>query len=141
MIISYNLRLLIIPLKRKRKRIKYSTHGELLLRLTKFLDTAKYKKRRSFMMQNKHKMFLSGLVGFSFFLIANFTNLFTGLNILSGCLQLVVNAFVFWVWLGAFTTSHGLTRFIAFWGVVFPFIMGTITIIRVLLPALTQAIK
>lgn len=80
-------------------------------------------------------MIVSGAMGLSFFLIANFTNLFTGSSIIAGVSQLAVNVFVFVVWLKAFLQSHGFKKFIAFVGTVFPAIMASITIWRVLLPA------
>ncbi len=81
-------------------------------------------------------MTISGTTGLLFFLIANFTDLFTGSSILAGCLQLCVNAFVFVVWTKGFLESRGLKRFIAFFGVVVPIIMASITIWRVLIPAI-----
>lgn len=85
----------------------------------------------------KQKMVFSGLIGFSFFLIANFTNIFQGLNLMAGILQLVVNTFVFRVWLDAFRKTSGLTKFVAFWGIIFPIIMASITIWRVFIPVVT----
>lgn len=85
---------------------------------------------------NSKWMVISGLTGFSFFLIANFTNLFAGANVLAGCLQLCVNAFVFTVWTKAFLQSIGFKKFVAFFGVIVPIVMATITIWRVLLPAI-----
>jgi hypothetical protein len=88
------------------------------------------------MLNQKQKMAISGVVGFSFFLIANLTNFFQGLNLVTGGLQLLVNAFVFIVWLGAFKKTSGITKFIAFWGVVIPLIMASITIWSVLVPSI-----
>ncbi len=79
-------------------------------------------------------MAISGTTGFSFFLIANFTNLLLGLSVVAGVLQLAVNLFVFVVWLKIFANSSGLLKFVAFWGVVVPLLMASITIYRVLLP-------
>lgn len=81
-------------------------------------------------------MIVSGITGFSFFLIANFTDLFAGSSVLAGCLQLCVNTFVFIVWTKAFIQSRGLKRFIALFGVIIPVVMASITIWRVLLPAI-----
>jgi hypothetical protein len=85
-------------------------------------------------MKNSTWMIISGITGFSFFLIANFTNLFTGSAILAGYLQLAVNGFVFVVWIKAFMSSSGLKKFVAFWGTIVPVIMGSITLWRVFLP-------
>ncbi|OHB15660.1 MAG: hypothetical protein A2431_00690 [Candidatus Zambryskibacteria bacterium RIFOXYC1_FULL_39_10] len=81
-------------------------------------------------------MTISGIMGFSFFLIANFTNFFTGSDVLAGCLQLAVNVFVFVTWSKGFRLSSGFKKFFAFWGVVTPVIMGSVTLFRVLLPAI-----
>jgi len=86
--------------------------------------------------KNSRWMLVSGLTGFTFFLIANFTNFFAGLNMLAGWLQLCVNAFVFLVWKKAFLQSCGFKKFVAFFGVVVPVVMASITIWRVLLPAI-----
>ena len=86
--------------------------------------------------KNSVWMALSGAIGFIFFLVANFTNLFQGSSFVAGGTQILVNVFVFLVWKKAFQTSSGLKKFIAFWGIVVPVIMATITIWRVLLPVL-----
>lgn len=79
-------------------------------------------------------MVISGLTGFSFFLVANFTSLFSGASVLAGCLQLCVNAFVFIVWTRAFRQSSGFKKFVAFFGVAVPVVMAIITLWRVLIP-------
>lgn len=79
---------------------------------------------------------ISGIAGFSFFLVANCTSLFAGLNILAGCLQILVNVFVFMAWIKAYPRCHGFERLVTFIGVVFPPVMASITIWRVLLPAI-----
>jgi len=80
-------------------------------------------------------MAISGITGFSFFLIANFTHLFVDLSATAGVLQLGVNAFVFIVWHKAFIQRTGFGKFVAFWGVAVPIVMASITLWRVLLPA------
>lgn len=82
-------------------------------------------------------MAISGFLGFSFFLVANFSNLFLGLNLVSGIMQIILNTFVFTTWLKGFRESIGFRKFIAFWGVVIPFFMAGITLVRVILPAIT----
>ena len=79
---------------------------------------------------------ISGIAGLSFFLIANFTNFFAGLNVLAGCLQIIVNVFVFATWLKAYPRCRGFEKFVTFIGVIFPPFMAGITIWRVLLPAI-----
>lgn len=90
------------------------------------------------MSKNSKWMAISGLTGFSFFLIANFTNFFAGSNVLAGYLQLCVNTFVFVVWKKAFTQSTGLRKFVAFFGVVVPVVMASITTCRVLIPSILR---
>jgi hypothetical protein len=85
---------------------------------------------------NSKWMLISGFTGFVLFLIANFTNIFVGLSVFSGILQIVVNIFVFVVWLRAFRQSMGLKKFVAFFGVIVPVVMASITIVRVFLPVL-----
>lgn len=85
-------------------------------------------------MKNSLWMLISGITGFSFFLIANFTNLFIGSALIAGCIQLAVNGFVFIVWSKAFKQSFGFKKFIAFCGTVVPVVMGSITLWRVFLP-------
>ena len=81
-------------------------------------------------------MAVSGITGFLFFIIANFTNLFVGSSLLAAGLQLCINTFVFIVWTKGFAQSNGFKKFVAFFGVVVPVIMASITIWRVILPAL-----
>jgi len=81
---------------------------------------------------------ISGIAGFSFFLIANCTNFFENLNVLAGCMQITVNVFVFVCWMKAYTYCHGFEKFVTFIGVVFPPIMAGITIWRVLIPAVLK---
>ncbi len=83
-------------------------------------------------------MALSGATGVTFFLIANFTNLFTGSSVLAGCIQICVNTFVFIVWGKAFRQRTGFKKFVAFFGVVVPVIMASITLCRVLIPAIIR---
>jgi hypothetical protein len=78
-------------------------------------------------------MSLSGGMGLAFFLIANFTQLFVGANQIAAVIQLAINAFVFVVWTKAFTHSTGRKKFVAFFGIVVPIIMASITVYRVLM--------
>ncbi len=78
---------------------------------------------------------ISGIAGLTFFIIANFTSIFAGLNVLAGCLQIVVNVFVFVCWAKAYPRCRGFERFVTFIGVIVPPIMAGITTWRVLLPA------
>jgi len=81
-------------------------------------------------------MTISGMTGFAFFLVANFTNLFIHANFTAGCIQILINTFVFVAWLRGFRESTGFRKFVAFFGIIVPIIMASITIVRVLLPAL-----
>ena len=83
---------------------------------------------------NDKLMVLSGFLGFSFFLIANFTDIFLGLNVISGLIQIALNVFVFITWFKGFQTSTGFKKFISFWGVIIPVLMAGITIINVIIP-------
>ncbi len=87
-------------------------------------------------MQNRNSLWMvvSGTTGLSFFLIANFTNVFLGLAVIAGFCQLAVNTFVFVVWGKAFKQSSGFKKFVAFSGVIVPLIMASVTTWRVILP-------
>lgn len=80
-------------------------------------------------------MAISGITGFSFFLIANFTNTFVGSAVIAGFCQLIVNTFVFVIWSKAYKQSSGFIRSsVTLCGVIVPVIMASITLVRVLLP-------
>lgn len=86
-------------------------------------------------------MTVSGALGFTFAVIANCTELFYGLNVLAGCIQLAINAFVFTSWREGYKQSTSrFGKFVAGCGVVIPILMATITIVNVLLPALWRAL-
>ncbi|MBI1822090.1 MAG: hypothetical protein HYR79_10325 [Nitrospirae bacterium] len=86
------------------------------------------------MHNNRRWMAISAATGLAFFLIANFTDFFVGLNIVSGLIQIVINIFVFVTWLGGYRTSHGRVRFLAFFGVIAPPILAGTTLYRVVIP-------
>ncbi len=88
--------------------------------------------------KNSLWMMISGATGLSFFFIANFTDLFTGLSVFVGCLQICINIFIFVIWRKVFLESSGLKRLIAFFGVIVPIIMASITIWRVFIPAIVS---
>lgn len=81
-------------------------------------------------------MMTAGLVSFLFFLISNFTNFFVGSRVLAGSIQLCLNAFVIIVCKSAFSNSTGFKKMVALYGIVVPSIFATITIWRVLIPAI-----
>lgn len=81
-------------------------------------------------------MAVSGVLGFGFFLVANFSFIFLELNILSALVQVVINGFVFVTWRRGYRESSGFKKFVTFWGVVTPIVMASITIWRVIIPAL-----
>jgi hypothetical protein len=81
---------------------------------------------------------ISASAGLSFFFIANCTNFFEGLNVLAGCLQIIVNVFVLVVWAKAYLRCHGFEKFVTFIGVIIPFFMAGVTIVRVLIPAISK---
>ncbi len=86
------------------------------------------------MNRNSFWMTVSGITGFGFFLIANFTSVFVELSVVAGFCQLAVNTFVFVIWSKAFRQSSGFKKFVAFFGVIVPLIMASVTVWRVLLP-------
>ena len=90
------------------------------------------------MNNNRLWMAISAVTGLIFFLIANFTGFFAGLNIVSGLIQIAINVFVFITWLRGYRASHGRERFVAFAGVVAPPILAGITLYRVIIPFLTS---
>ena len=79
-------------------------------------------------------MAISAVTGLAFFLIANLTDFFVGLNVVSGLLQIVINILVFVTWLRGYRSSHGRERFLAFFGVIAPPILAGITLYRVIIP-------
>ena len=91
-------------------------------------------------MHNNHRrwMAISAVTGLAFFLIANLTNLFLGLNVVSGLIQIAINIFVFVTWLHGYRGSHGRARFLAFFGVIAPPILAGITLYRVIIPFFTS---
>ncbi|MES3004593.1 MAG: hypothetical protein V4690_00605 [Patescibacteria group bacterium] len=93
------------------------------------------------MNRNSLWMAISGVTGFLFFLVANLSELFVGLNLLAGSLQLCLNIFVFTVWLKAFRELKGLKKFVAFWGVCVPVVMASYTLYKVFLPTLQQYMR
>lgn len=79
-------------------------------------------------------MMFSGVVGFSLFLIANFTDFFEGLDIAAGSLQLLANLFVFICYSRAYRVSVGFKQFVALIGSVVPIALAITTTVHVLLP-------
>ncbi len=90
------------------------------------------------MNSNRRWMAISAVTGLAFFLIANFTDFFVGLNVASGLVQIVINIFVFVTWLRGYRASHGRERFLAFFGVIAPPILAGITLYRVIIPFFTS---
>ncbi len=86
------------------------------------------------MKRNRMWTTISGVTGFAFFLVANCTELFVGLNLLAGVLQICINVFVFVVWLDDFRKSTGAWKFVTFWGVLVPPAMASYTFYKVVLP-------
>ena len=86
------------------------------------------------MRNNRLWMAISAAIGLAFFLIANFTDFFVGLNVASGLVQIVINIFVFVTWLHGYRSSHGRARLLAFFGVIAPPILAGTTLYRVVIP-------
>lgn len=89
------------------------------------------------MHNNRLWMGISAATGLAFFLIANFTGILAGLNVVSGLIQIMINTFVFMTWLRGYRASHGRERIVAFFGVVSPPILAGITLYRVIIPYFT----
>ena len=89
------------------------------------------------MNNNRRWMAISAATGLAFFLIANFTDFFVGLNVVSGLIQIAINIFVFVTWLRGYRASLGRARFLAFFGVIAPPILAGITLYRVIIPFFT----
>lgn len=83
---------------------------------------------------NRRWMAISAATGLVFFLIANLTDLFAGLKIVSGLIQITINTFVFITWLRGYRASIGRERYIAFFGVIASPILAGTTLYRVVLP-------
>jgi len=86
-------------------------------------------------------MSISGVCGFGFFIIANFTNIMVGLDAIAGCAQIVLNVFVFLSWRRGYKQFTGRGKYLALIGTLFPPITATITIYYVLIPAFIKAIS
>lgn len=79
-------------------------------------------------------MAISAATGLFSFLVANFTDLLMGLNMVSGMIQIVLNVFVFVTWLHGYRVAHGRKRVVAFFGVIAPPVLAGITLYRVIVP-------
>lgn len=86
-------------------------------------------------------MAISAVTGLVFFLIANFTSSFAGLNVVSGIVQIGINSFVFVTWLRGYRASRGRERLVAFSGVVAPPVLASITLFRVIIPFVIQFVR
>lgn len=83
---------------------------------------------------NRRWMAISAVTGLAFFTIANFTNIFSGLNVLSGIIQIAINIFVFSTWLRGYRSSQGRERAVAFFGIIAPPVLIGTTLYRVMFP-------
>lgn len=84
-------------------------------------------------MVSRHRvfMFVSGLLGLIFFIIANLD--LVGNDAYFAYAQLCINAFVFLSWgIGYLKATSSFEKFVAFWGVIVPILMAVITVINVL---------
>jgi hypothetical protein len=93
-------------------------------------------KKTLFQKKTSFWMTVSGFCAFSFFLIANFTAVFFELKVTAGCIQMVLNVFVFISWLRGYRASSGFKKFLVFLGVGGPVLTFSITFFRVLIPFL-----
>ena len=72
-------------------------------------------------------MILSGLTGFTCFVVIHFTKLLKNPS-WAAALQLSANAFVFVSWSSAGLAATGFAKLFAFGGAIVPIVMATITI-------------
>ena len=86
-------------------------------------------------------MGVTGFIGLTLFIIANATNIFFGLDVIAGLLQLGANVLVFIAWRKGYLTSQGKMKQIALVGTIVPVILGFVTIVRVIIPFLLLYIK
>jgi len=85
-------------------------------------------------------MVVSGLMGATLFVLANIVQLFAGMNLLAGLLQIAVNTFVFFSWKRGYTLSTGRAKLVALIGTIVPCLMASITLVRVIIPELIKAL-
>lgn len=85
-------------------------------------------------------MGVSGLMGFTFFILANIVKLFVGLNLLAGTIQICINAFVFYSWKRGHRTHTGKAKTFALIGTIVPCVMASITLIRVIIPEILTSL-
>lgn len=76
------------------------------------------------MNNNQRLMLISALSGLVFFMIANFAHLFIKLNILSELIQIVINIFIFIIWLRGYRISKDWARYIVSLGIIAPPILA-----------------
>jgi len=89
-------------------------------------------------------MALSGVVGLTMFILANFyLSRRPGLKLTTALLQIGVNCFVFCSWLNGFVqaTPGTLVRLVALVGFIVPCCMVSITVVRVVVPELIRRAK
>ena len=84
----------------------------------------------------KVRMALAGVLGLSFFVLANFGAL--GSGAIFGVIQIAINSIVFVVYLNGYKKTTGFTKFVAVVGVIVPIVMASITLWRVLLPEIIK---
>jgi hypothetical protein len=88
--------------------------------------------------QAKISMGLVGALGFGFFIIANFSDFSKNYTVTAGLIQVCINILVFVVWGREIKNATGKAKFICVVGTAVPAILGTVTILRVLVPAIVQ---
>ncbi len=85
-------------------------------------------------------MVVSGVMGFTFFILANVIHLFTGLNLLAGLIQIAINVFVFFSWKHGYHLSTGKAKAFVLLGTIIPCVMVTITLFRVIVPEILKSL-
>jgi hypothetical protein len=86
-------------------------------------------------------MIVSGLMGATFFVLANIIHRFEGLNLLAGIIQLCVNAFVFVSWRRGYRLATGKAKTVALIGTIVPCGMAIFTCIHVVIPEIIKSLS
>ena len=85
-------------------------------------------------------MILSGAIGFGLFLTIHKTDIWKGKAVKAACFQIIANVFVFYCYNRGFVenTQWNLDKIFGLIGMIFPVVMGTITTITKIYPAIRK---
>lgn len=87
-------------------------------------------------------MKISGGMGFTIFLIVNYTHVFGPYDVLAACVQIIANVFVFVIYRSAFLqcTRWGVGKLVGLGGMILPVWFGTQTFRHIVYPALVHLV-